>query len=166
MSFPEFAFLPRKFKIAVCGSASDRAAIHMHDIGMSFLEGGIHTNSGKLTETEQSEMQRHVAWGYDILIRTPGWEEAALIVLNHHERPDGQGYPNKLTQPLIHPGARILAIVDAFFSMIHARADRPQKKSVTRAMAEINVRSGSQFDPMWVEAFNEVMKDEMRSGVF
>lgn len=140
------------------------AATYMHDVGMSFLRARIHNNNETLTETEQSEMQRHVAWGYDILIRIPGWEEAALIVLNHHERPDGQGYPNKLRQQLIHPGAKILAIVDAFFSMVRGRADRPQKKSVIRAMAEINARSGSQFDPMWVEAFNELVKDELRNG--
>lgn len=141
------------------------AATYTHDVGMCFVQATILNKTDELNEIERDEVQRHVAWGYDILIRMPGWEEAALIVLNHHERPDGEGYPNRLTGPLIHPGAKILAIVDAFFSMINGRADRPLKKSIIRAMAEINALAGVQFDSMWVEAFNGLIKEEINNGV-
>jgi HD-GYP domain-containing protein (c-di-GMP phosphodiesterase class II) len=140
------------------------AATYMHDVGMMFVQSDLINNPDKLTEEEHMQVQRHVAWGYDILIRMPTWEEAALIVLSHHERPDGKGYPNRLTSRLIHPGAKILAIVDAFFSMIKGRADRTQRKSIVRAMAEINALSGTQFDAEWVEIFNGMVKEELKNG--
>ena len=140
------------------------AATYMHDVGMSFIPNDIIEKKDKLSELEIQEIRRHVSWGYDILIRMPRWEEAALIVLNHHEREDGKGYPNGLVGRLIHPGAKILAILDAFFSMIHGRADRNQRRSVIRAMSEINALSGSQFDPYYVDSFNQLIKTEAKRG--
>lgn len=141
------------------------AATYMHDIGMCFVRADILHKTDKLSPEEIKEIRRHTAWGYDWLVRMPGWEEAALIILNHHERVDGSGYPNRLTDTLIHPGAKILAILDAFFSMIKGRADRTQRKSILRAMAEINAAKGSQFDAYWVDLFNQVIKDEVKSGM-
>lgn len=141
------------------------AATYIHDFGMAILNQDILHKKGSLTEEETNEMRRHVAWGYDFLIRIPGWEEAAVIVLNHHERVDGGGYPNALKGKLIHPGAKILAIVDAFFSIINGRADRNQRRSIIRAMSEINAAAGSQFDSEWVSVFNEVIKIEAKSGL-
>lgn len=139
------------------------AATYMHDIGMSFLNGE-HTAKNAAAPVEPEEMKLHVRWAYDILIRMPGWEEAALIVLGHHERIDGQGYPNNLTDTLIHPGSKILAILDTFFDGIHGSIDQTQRKSILRVMSEINAAKGTKFDEYWVDLFNQVIKEEVRQG--
>ncbi len=141
------------------------AATYMHDIGMTFLPSAIISKTEKLSAQEYDEVKRHTVWGYELLNRMEGWAEAAQIVLQHHERIDGAGYPSKLSGDDIHPGAKILAILDAFFSMIRGRADRAQRRSSIRAISEINAVSGSQFDSYWVALFNDMIKQEVKSGL-
>jgi len=140
------------------------AASYLHDIGMNFVKNDILIKEAPLTEDELSEVRRHVDWGYNYLVRIPSWEEAAVIILNHHERVDGGGYPNHLTGDLIHPGAKILAVIDAFFSLIKGRADRTHRRTILRAMGEIHACSGTQFDSESVALFTEMIKEESRNG--
>lgn len=93
-----------------------------------------------------------------MLNRIPGWEEAALMIYHHHERPDGQGYPQQLGRTKICPGAKLIAIADSFFSITNTRADRTHKRSILRAVSEINAYSGTQFDEETVDAFNQMIK--------
>ncbi len=109
-------------------------------------------------------MYAHPGWGGDWLRRVPGWESAAEMVLAHHEHEDGQGYPRRLRGEAIVPGAKILAILDAYYAMIHQRADRAHKRSILRAVTEINACAGSQFSPEWVGVFNQVIRQEAREG--
>lgn len=140
------------------------AAIYLHDIGMSFVPNSILNKQGKLEPEELAQIRKHPHWGYQFLIRMPGWEEAARIILEHQEHFNGQGYPARLETNAIHPGARLLAVIDAFFSITTGRADRSQRRSIVRAISEINSRSGSQFDPFWVQCLNEMIKDEIKAG--
>lgn len=138
------------------------AAVYMHDIGMSYISGQTLDKSGRLSEREREEIKRHSMWGYEYLIRVQGWDEAATIVLEHHERIDGLGYPLGIDGHLIHQGAKILAVIDAYFSITNGRADRANRRSIVRAICEINARKGSQFDEHWVNIFNDVIKEELK----
>ncbi len=140
------------------------AAVYLHDIGMSFIPTHILDKNDKLSIEELSQIRQHPVWGYNYLVRIEGWAEAATIVLEHHEREDGKGYPIGNKGNLIHDGAKILAIIDTFFSITNGRADRKIRKSVVRAVSEINARSGTQFCEEWVHAFNAMIKHELKSG--
>ncbi len=140
------------------------AAVYLHDIGMSFVTVNTLEKSENLSENEIEEIRQHPHWGYNYLIRIKGWDEAATMVLEHHERIDGKGYPYGNKGKLIHDGAKILAIIDAYFSITNGRADRANRRSIVRAISEINARKGSQFDEIWVEIFNQMIKEELRGN--
>lgn len=140
------------------------AAVYLHDIGMSFIPNHIIEKQGRLSVEELSQIRQHPVWGYNYLIRIPEWDQAATMILEHHERVDGRGYPIGNQGHLIHDGAKILSIIDTFFSITNGRADRKKRKSVIRAVSEINARIGSQFDEEWVLAFNDMIKNELKAG--
>lgn len=127
----------------------------MHDVGKIGVPDGILLKPGKLTEEEWEFMRRHSAMGYRILAQVPYLRPAAKVVLAHHERWDGDGYPRKLKGENIPLGARIFAISDTYDAII---SDRPyrQGQSPDAAFAEILKCAGSQFDPRVIEAFEAV----------
>ena len=84
------------------------------------------------------------------------------MILQHQEKLDGSGYPNKLPADMICDGARILAIVDAYYAMTNYRADREHKRSKLRAISEINACIGTQFCEEWVKVFNSIMLDKKK----
>jgi chemotaxis protein histidine kinase CheA len=139
------------------------AAALVHDLGMGFVPQTILEKTTGLTNHETKLLQEHVKLGSQLLINLGGWDEAATIVLQHHERVDGQGYPSGLKAEQIHPGARILAIVDTFCSITSERADRSYKRSLLSAVSEVNANSGTQFDSAYVEAFNSVVRQQFVS---
>lgn len=132
------------------------AAVYMHDIGMTFLSESIWTKHGKLTDREMKELRRHPSLGAGLMARMPGREGAAKIVEQHHERLDGTGYPLGLTDQNILHGAKLIAVLDAFEAMTHQRIDRQYKKSIMRAMGELNA-CDQQFSQEWVQIFNKVI---------
>lgn len=141
------------------------AAVYLHDVGMAFLPGAILNKEGKLDDAELALLHRHPVLGWEWLRRLPGWEDAAEAVLHHHEREDGSGYPHGLSGEEIHPGAKILAILDAYYAMTHQRADRTHKRSILRAVTEINACAGRQFAAEWVKVFNTAVRLEAREGL-
>ncbi len=142
------------------------AAVYMHDIGMGFLPDEIFNKKGKYTDDELAEVKEHIDVAAGLMSRMMGWSPAADIIEQHHEQYNGSGYPNKLKGEEICDGARIMAICDAFYAMTHSRPDRVNRKSIMRAVAEINACSGSQFCPYWVEQFNKVVKIQLMAGAF
>lgn len=141
-----------------------RVAVYLHDIGMSFFPTDIVRKPSELDEQETRVMRNHTRLGYEWLRRIPGWEAAADMVLQHHERPDGQGYPDALGVGEICDGAKIIAIADAYDAMISWRPHRDHKRTELRAVLEINGGSGSQFDAYWVEHFNHVARSRRTSS--
>ncbi|MBC3918744.1 HD domain-containing protein [Undibacterium sp. CY18W] len=135
-----------------------KVASLMHDVGMSFIPHSIFNKEGVLSKEEVKKIQEHVVTSSQLLLRFGGWDEAARMVLDHHERFDGSGYPNGLQGEQIHPGARMLSIVDTFCSVTNERSDRSYKRSLLSAISEINANSDSQFDPQMVEVFNSVVR--------
>jgi putative nucleotidyltransferase with HDIG domain len=127
----------------------------LHDVGKIGVTDSILLKPGKLTEDEWSLMRQHPEIGYNMLRQVKFLEGAAEIILSHHERWDGRGYPRGLAQDEIPLGARIFAVVDTFDSMT---SDRPYRKALSTmdALNEILRFNGSQFDPMVVEAFLDI----------
>ncbi|MDR2788945.1 MAG: HD domain-containing protein [Candidatus Accumulibacter sp.] len=132
------------------------AAVYMHDIGMMFLPESVWLKDGQLTPEERTMLRGHPKYAAGLLSRMEGWETAAEMVAQHHEMPDGRGYPEGVTTRAICDGAKILAIVDAFESVMLKHASRGKSRSMLRAIAEINA-CDNQFDPDWIGPFNQVI---------
>ena len=133
------------------------AAVYMHDVGMMFLPEEVWLKLGAISDNERRLMVLHPAWVAGLLGRMPGWEGAALMVMQHHETPDGEGYPYGLASGEICQGARILALVDAFEAVMLKHAHRGQRRSILRAAAELNA-ADDQFERAWLDPFNQVLR--------
>lgn len=136
------------------------AAVYMHDVGMMFLPEAVWLKVGRLSPDDLAQLRSHPGYAGGMLERMPGWEEAAKIVGQHHEMPDGRGYPQNLSGSTICAGARILAIVDAFEAVTLKQSHRGQSRSLLRAVAEINA-CDTQFDPEWIRCFNQVIRQTL-----
>ena len=133
------------------------AAVYMHDIGMMFLPEAVWLKVGKLSDEDKRQMHSHPGLGAGLLERMDGWQEAAQMVAQHHEMPDGGGYPLGLGNDEICAGAKILAIVDAFEAVTLKHSNRGQSRSLVRAIAEVNA-CDNQFAPEWIQPFNTVVR--------
>jgi HD-GYP domain-containing protein (c-di-GMP phosphodiesterase class II) len=124
----------------------------LHDLGKIGVPDSILTKPGKLTTEEMDVIKRHPLIGGNILRRAPQLGTVIPAVLFHHERWDGNGYPDGLAGEAIPLAARILAIADSFDAMT---SDRPYRTalSVEAALEELRANAGKQFDPRLVEAF-------------
>jgi putative nucleotidyltransferase with HDIG domain len=127
----------------------------LHDVGKIGISDTILLKPGKLTDEEWELMRKHPEIGYNMLRQVQFLQGAAEIILGHHERWDGKGYPRGLHEDEIPLGARIFPVVDTFDSMT---SDRPYRKakSTLEAMNEILRCSSTQFDPRVVEAFLDI----------
>jgi HD-GYP domain-containing protein (c-di-GMP phosphodiesterase class II) len=124
----------------------------LHDIGKLAIESKILNKPGALDESEWEIVRAHPVIGANILRSVPFLEKASELVLCHHERFNGQGYPNKLKGEDIPLGARIIGVADAFDTMTTDRSYR-SALSVEHAVRELNNCSGGQFCPEAVKAF-------------
>ncbi len=133
----------------------------LHDIGKLGIPIDILDKPGKLTSEERKTMQKHVRLGARILEPITAYEKIIPIVLQHHERFNGKGYPDGLKGDSINLSARIFAVADSYEAMT---ADRPYRKAFDRnsAMGIIKENSGSDFDPHVVNAFLRVMDQGTR----
>jgi response regulator RpfG family c-di-GMP phosphodiesterase len=124
----------------------------LHDIGKLAIPDGILLKPGALNEQERQIMQRHVALGYDLVKGIPFLADAAEIILAHHERHDGSGYPRGLRGKDIPMFARIFAVADSFDAMT---SDRPYRSALPAhtARSVIDAGRGELFDPEIVDAF-------------
>ena len=124
----------------------------LHDIGKIGIPDAILLKQGALNEVEWQEMRTHPEKGYRIVSQIPGMEQAAEIVLSHEERFDGTGYPRGLKGEQLSLGTRLFAVIDTLDAMT---SDRSYRKALSfdQARAEIVSMSGTQFDPMAVQAF-------------
>ena len=133
------------------------AAIYMHDVGMMFLPESVWLKLGKLSDEDKRLVHGHPAGAAGLLERMEGWQAAAEMVAQHHESPDGGGYPQRLRAEEICAGAKILAIVDTFEAVSLKHSHRGQSRSLIRAIAEVNA-CDNQFAPEWILPFNTVIR--------
>jgi putative nucleotidyltransferase with HDIG domain len=127
----------------------------LHDIGKIGISDHILLKPGKLTAEEWVEMRKHPEIGYWILAGSRELRAASEIVIAHHERWDGKGYPNRLMGVDIPLGARIFSVVDTFDALT---SNRPYHRGepYESARLEIEMNGGTQFDPTVVEHFLRV----------
>lgn len=152
---------------AAAGSPVDAtqlaAAIYLHDVGMMFLPEAVWLKSGRLSDAERELMHEHPAQAAGLLRRMPGWTAAAEMIAQHHEMPDGKGYPEGLTGESICPGAKIIAIIDAFEAVMLKHQERGRTRSLLRAIAEINA-CDNQFAAEFIGPFNQVVRRMVEAG--
>jgi putative nucleotidyltransferase with HDIG domain len=136
----------------------------LHDIGKIGIEDSILKKEGALTKEEFERIKEHPVIGYEILKEAAVFHDLLPAIRSHHERVDGNGYPDGLVGDEIPLIARILAVSDAFDAMV---SDRPYRRgmSVEEALSRIDEASGKQFDPQIAEVFINLIesysKDEL-----
>ena len=124
----------------------------LHDVGKIGISEQILLKPGRLTPEERSVIELHPRIGYRLVEQVPGMAEIAPLVLHHHERWDGAGYPAGLRGEEIPLGARVIGVADAFSAMTEQRPYR-DRMSLEDACAELERCSGAQFDPRVVGLF-------------
>jgi HD-GYP domain-containing protein (c-di-GMP phosphodiesterase class II) len=135
------------------------AAAHLHDIGKIGIPGPVLNKQDKLSRDELAQMQSHSRIGHDILCKMGLFKDVAPIVLYHHERYDGMGYPDNLRGEAIPLGSRIIAVADSFDAITSDRTYRPGS-SLHYGFHEINRHVLDQFCPDVIAHFNRV-RDEI-----
>jgi diguanylate cyclase (GGDEF)-like protein len=135
-----------------------RVAALLHDVGKVAVPEEILEKPTALTSSEWRTVVQHPRIGQVILEQAAALKDAVPIILHHHERYAGHGYPFGLRANEIPLGARIVAIADAYDAMIN---DRPYKRAITheQAIAELRRHAGTQFDPELVELFCDLYAD-------
>lgn len=125
-------------------------AAHLHDIGKIGVSEHILNKDGKLLPDEWLEIKKHPEIGYNILNKSKRLSKISTIVLHHHERWDGNGYPQGLKQLEIPLGSRIIAVADSIDAMTF---ERPYRSAMSweKCMEEIIKNCGVQFDPSVVK---------------
>ncbi len=151
-------YLAREMSVDTSHLDVIRRGAMLHDIGKIGISDSILLKPGKLTNEEWVDMQKHPQIGYWILDGIEALKPASDVVLSHHEKFDGTGYPKKLKGGDIPLGARIFSVTDCLDVMT---SDRPYRKasSYEDAKAEITQFSGTQFDPDVVKYFLQVPLD-------
>lgn len=141
-----------------------REAAVLHDIGKIAVDERILDKPARLTDEEMAHVRRHAEWGALILAPVKQFHEMIPWIRHHHERPDGTGYPDRLTDVEIPLESKIIAVIDAFDAMTGGGAGRDGKRtyrdpvSVPEALAELERCAGTQFDRRVVAAFREVLE--------
>jgi len=131
----------------------------LHDIGKIAIPENILLKEGKLTEEEFAVIKMHTTFGNEILKPLRFFHQERMIVLYHHERWDGSGYPEGLEGENIPLAARILAVADSFDAMTSDRVYR-KARSFEDALKEIKDLAGIKYDPYVVNAFDFFLKRE------
>jgi putative nucleotidyltransferase with HDIG domain len=151
-------------------SESDQRLVHLcglvHDIGKVGLSPGLLEKPGALTLEERREMERHSEIGERILAKVENYAEIARIVRHHHERVDGNGYPDGLAGDEIPLLSKIIAVADAYNAMT---SDRPYRDAMPSRVARMRLAQAveSQFDTSVAAAFESVLTgadEQYRAG--
>jgi HD-GYP domain-containing protein (c-di-GMP phosphodiesterase class II) len=140
-------------------------ASYVHDFGMAFMPLKILHKGDALSDIEFNLMRSHVYKSARLLEHLDQWDVARKIVMQHHERTDGTGYPLGIKEEDICEGAKLLAIVDTYDAMTHSRAHTEgEPLSKKEAVIEINRSAKGQFSMKWVRHFNQGMTSLFRMG--
>jgi putative nucleotidyltransferase with HDIG domain len=141
-------------------SEGDQQLVHLcglvHDVGKIGLSAGLLEKPGALSLEERRQMERHPEIGERILRNVDDYSEIAEIVRHHHERVDGNGYPDKLADTEIPLLSRIIAVADAYNAMT---SDRPYRDAMPSRVARLRLAQAveTQFDTSIVAAFEAIL---------
>jgi diguanylate cyclase (GGDEF)-like protein/PAS domain S-box-containing protein len=136
-----------------------RLAGLLHDVGTIAVAGAVLAKPGPLDEEEWVMLREHPSIGADMVARIPGLARTQLAIRHHHERFDGEGYPDRLAGQAIPVAARVLAAVDAYTAMTEIRPYRSARDR-EEALEELRRNAGTQLDPDVVEALCRVLAGE------
>ncbi|CAB9495157.1 HD-GYP domain-containing protein [Alteromonas macleodii] len=140
-------------------------ASYVHDFGMAFMPLKLLHKGDELSDIEFNLMRSHVYKSARLLEHLDQWDMARKIVMQHHERTDGTGYPLGIKEDDICEGAKLLAIVDTYDAMTHPRAHNEDNVlSKKEAVIEINRSAKGQFSMKWVRLFNQAMTALLTKG--
>lgn len=136
-----------------------KLASMVHDIGKIYIPQSILSKPGRLSDIEFSLIKLHPQNSYEILNSIDFPWPIAELVLQHHERIDGSGYPRQLKGDEIMLESKILAVADVVEAMAAHRPYRPAP-GIEQALKEINKNKGKLYDPVVVEITNQIIKDK------
>lgn len=136
-----------------------RVAGLFHDVGKVGTPDAILLKGSRLTDEEYEKIRQHPARGAEILSAIAQFQDIAPVVRQHHERFDGQGYPDGLPGGRVLEQARIICVADAFDAMTSNRRYRPSL-SLAQAVAQLQEGSGTQFDPAVVDVFLRLLETQ------
>jgi len=133
-----------------------RLAARVHDLGKIAVPDEVLHKQGRLSDEEFAIMKKHPVTGAEILSKFPEYRKGRELVLAHHERVDGRGYPRGLERDQIPLGARVIAVADSWDAMT---SDRPYRLAMDErvAMSELLRGRGIQWDTTVVDAFAATM---------
>ncbi|SHJ59523.1 HDIG domain-containing protein [Geosporobacter subterraneus DSM 17957] len=139
-------------------------AAKYHDIGKFAIPREVLFKPDRLNDSDWQIIRNHSSIGYYIASNTKMLNKVAKVILHHHERWDGKGYPAQLKAEEIPQGARMIAILDAYDAMV---SERSYKKAISsyEALQEIKKCSGTQFDPNLVEQFIMILEGNKECAV-
>lgn len=140
-----------------------KGAALLHDVGKMGIADSVLSKPGELSDEERAAMRRHPEAGFAILEQIESLRHIAPVIRHHHERFDGQGYPDGLRGDDIPIGARIFAVADSYVAMT---SDRPYRRKLPHEIAvqEIVRHALTQFDPEVVSAFLQAEKQGLVTG--
>jgi response regulator RpfG family c-di-GMP phosphodiesterase len=134
-----------------------RYSAQLHDVGKMSVDSAVLKKTGGLDQRERAEMNQHTVYGYQILAASPRLKMGAEIALNHHEKWDGTGYPNKIKGEAIPLSARLVQIADIYDAL---RSERPYKAAFSHQKAVTIIIKGDEridpqahFDPRLIRLF-------------
>ncbi len=154
----------KKMKVPLEEISVVRIAALLHDLGKIAVGKKLLRKRGPLSQEERDAVRLHPEIGGTLVGQFPIFQRVSAIIAQHQEHYDGKGYPVGLSGSDIHLGARIISVVDAYFSMLEDHAFR-KAFSLEKAKAELEKGSGTQFDPDVVKVFLELLNDEVREKV-
>lgn len=135
-------------------------ACYVHDFGMAFMPLKLLHKKGAYSEQEFNLMRSHVYKSARLLEHLDQWDEARKMVMQHHERIDGSGYPLGLKDDAICDGAKLIAILDTYDAMTHSRVHNEETRlSKKQAVVAINRAPEGHYSPFWLRWFNQAMSN-------
>ena len=148
----------KKLGLSAIDTGKIELAGMLHDIGMIGISDEILYKIDTLSQEEYDEIKKHITYSVKILEDIKQLKDVVEIIKYHHEKFDGTGYPNGISGEEIPLGSRIIAVADAFDSIISSRVYR-NSVSMSEALQKIKEGAGSQFDPVIVKAFEESFEE-------
>ena len=136
------------------------SAARVHDLGKVGIDTSVLSKPAALSESDWEKMRKHPEIGASIVGRFPFFHSGQELILHHHERYDGQGYPKGVDNSSIPIGAKIIAVADAFDAMT---SDRPYRRALplTTVLRELERYKGIQWDPQVTEALTGIIRQDL-----
>ncbi|MCL2165837.1 MAG: HD-GYP domain-containing protein [Clostridiales bacterium] len=156
-------WIGKKLSLAEGELDSLRVGGLFHDVGKISVSEKILLKCGDLDSDEYEEIKKHSLWGSHILSAVSVYKEICPLIKSHHERIDGQGYPDGLTGEEIPFLARIITVADSFDAMMSDRTYR-SRLTLQQTISQLEAGAGTQFDPDITKAFLEVLSSPLSPG--